>query len=225
MRGLDNDDDAADDGVGDTTATNAGVIQWVHAALADTSGTIEGFPTAAFDWNTFTYYSTYVLFHDVGGGTTDRLYVRDTNGAAKYYWDGPSGVDLVGGPRYDTVSSVHYVYVATTTGLVYRLIDDTALQTLTQDNTGNWAGAANPYACACTITTPLTIDAGQHLLGRHRQRQQGLDTREDQPRLGRSPHHVTAVISGAARRVDHGDTYLFMEAPRTSTRSTSRPRR
>jgi hypothetical protein len=154
----DDDDDSGADGVGDTAASNAAVIQWVHSAQSDTSGTIEGFPTAAFDWNTFTYYSTYVLYHDVAGGTADRIYVRNTNGNALYSWDGPSGADFIGTPRFDTVSSVHYVYVATTTGKVYRLIDN-GTSALTPDNTGSWAGANNPYDCACTIATPLTIDS------------------------------------------------------------------
>ncbi|HEY0706887.1 MAG TPA: LamG-like jellyroll fold domain-containing protein, partial [Polyangia bacterium] len=62
--GYDADDDATADGVGDTTGSDGAVVQWVKTAGTDTAGTIEGFPTAAFDWNTFTYYATYVAYHD-----------------------------------------------------------------------------------------------------------------------------------------------------------------
>ncbi|HEY4186509.1 MAG TPA: LamG-like jellyroll fold domain-containing protein [Polyangia bacterium] len=150
----DNDDDAGADGIGDTVATNAAVVQWVRAADSDTNGTIEGFPTAAFDWNTFTYYSTYVLYHDVDGGTADRIYVRDTNGNARYTWDGPSSADFIGTPRFNTVSSVHYVYVATNSGKVYRLIDNGS--SLALDGSAAWT--TNPYDCSCAIVTPLAMD-------------------------------------------------------------------
>ena len=55
------------DGIGNTPATNGAVVQFIRRAPNDTAGTIEGFPVAAFDWNTFAYYSTYVTFHDVSG--------------------------------------------------------------------------------------------------------------------------------------------------------------
>ncbi|HEY4188695.1 MAG TPA: LamG-like jellyroll fold domain-containing protein [Polyangia bacterium] len=149
----DDDDDSAANGIGDNTATNAAVIQWTNAALDDTSGTIEGFPIAAFDWNTFTYYATYASYHNVAGATSDRVYVRSSTGAAKYSWDGPAGENLIGAPRFDTVVvsmvTTHYVFVATTAGHVYRLIDNGSTS-LTTD----WT-----YNCSCTIITPLTLDA------------------------------------------------------------------
>ena len=96
------DDDAPDsDGTGNTLATNGAVVQFIRLAPNDTAGTIEGFPVAAFDWNTFAYYSTYVTFHDVSG-TVDRVYVRDATGAAKYSWSSASGENIVGTPRYVT---------------------------------------------------------------------------------------------------------------------------
>jgi len=211
--GYDNDDDANTDGVGDTAATNGAVIQWITAAESDTNGTIEGFPTAAFDWSTFTYYSTYVLFHDVDSGTADRIYVRDASGNAKYSWDGPSGADFVGAPRFDTVSSVHYVYVATSSGKVYRLIDNGS--SLAQDSTGNWASTNNPYDCSCTITTPLAMDSTNLYWG-------GILTSGSVNKvftLGRtsrsqptgSPLTTTALVSGAAPALwTSTDTYLFV---------------
>ena len=56
----------------------------------DTAGNIIGFPTAAFDWNTFTYYSTYVAFHNASGGTSDVIYVRDELGNPLYSWTVPT---------------------------------------------------------------------------------------------------------------------------------------
>ena len=151
------DDDANNDGVGDPTPSgNEAVVQFVRGAGTDTSGTVEGFPTAAFDWNTFAYYSTYVAFHDVSG-TVDRVYVRTQTGGAEYSWDTPSGEQIVGTPRWNTTGTTHYLFVATASGKVYRLIDNGT--SLVQDNSGSWAGAANPFDCGCTIVTPLTINA------------------------------------------------------------------
>ena len=209
----DNDDDSAADGIGDTVASNAAVIQWVHSAVADTNGIIEGFPTAAFDWNTFTYYSTYVTFHDVDSTTADRIYVRDTNGVAKYSWDTPTGVELIGSPRFDTVSSVHYVYVATTSGRVYRLIDTPGSSTLVADSASPWSSSY--YDCSCMITTPLTFDSTNLYWG-------GIKTADSNNYLwtlgkttktlaSSSPFQVTVVPSGAAPSLwTSGSTYAFL---------------
>jgi len=206
----DDDDDANNDGVGDNPATNGAVVQWSHASMADTSGTLEGFPAAAFDWNTFTYYSTYVLFHDVGGGTADRIYVRNTNGTALYSWDSPSGVDLVGTPRFDTVGGVHYVYTATSSGKVYRLIDNGSTS-LTQDTTGNWS--PGPFDCSCTISTPLGLDANNLYWGGTASGNNKIWTlgKTSRALASSSPLTVTTVISGAAPALwASGDTYAFM---------------
>jgi hypothetical protein len=205
------DDDSSSDGIGDNPATNAGVIQFVADVTTDTSGTLEGFPTAAFDWNSFAYYSTYASFHDPSA-TADRVYVRDATGAAKYSWDTPSGVDLIGTPIWDTVGAVHYVYVATTAGQVYRLIDNAVALSLTPDNTGSWAGANNPFDCGCTITTPLVLGATNLNWG-------GIATQQKIWTLGKatrsqpigSPLTVTPTISsGAPALWTSGDSYLFL---------------
>jgi hypothetical protein len=206
----DDDDDANNDGIGDNAATNGAVIQWTHAAMADTSGTLEGFPTAAFDWNTFTYYSTYVLYHDVGGGTADRIYVRSSNGTALYSWDSPSGVDLVGTPRFDTIGGVHYVYTATSSGKVYRLIDNGSTS-LTQDSSGNWA--SGPFDCGCTIATPLGLDTNSLYFGGTAGSNNKIWTlgKTSRALAPSSPLSVTAVISGTAPAIwSSGDTYAFM---------------
>ncbi|MEA2696950.1 MAG: hypothetical protein QOI66_1221 [Myxococcales bacterium] len=159
----DSDDDSTLDGVGDNSGTNGAVIQWIKSAQADTSGSIEGFPTAAFDWSSFSYYSTYVGYHD-SNGTADRVYVRTTTGAAAtatYYWESASGDDIIGSPRWDTVGGVHYVYVDTTSCKVYRLIDNTTNHTLLQDTVSPWDSTNNPYIypTGCTITSPLAQDS------------------------------------------------------------------
>ncbi len=156
------DDDADNNGVADSpgNGVNFGaVVQFARAADDDTSGSIEGFPTAAFDWNTFTYYSTYVAFHTAIGGA-DAVYVRDETGAPLYSWTVPSGETIIGTPKWNTVSSKHYLYVATTAGHVYRLVDNatgTTSGSLTLDASGAWA--TNPYNANGTITTPMTADA------------------------------------------------------------------
>ena len=194
------DDDANNDGIGDPSPTgNEAVVQFVRGAGTDTAGTVEGFPTAAFDWNTFAYYSTYVAFHDVSG-TVDRVYVRTQTGGAEYSWDTPSGEQIVGTPRWNTDVTTHYLYVATASGKVYRLIDNGT--SLVQDNSGSWAGAANPYICGCTIVTPLTVNTTNLYWG-------GINTSPVEQRIwtvsqstqGRpmgSPFTITPTITSAS---------------------------
>lgn len=158
------DDDANNDGVADSpgNGTNKGaVVQFTRAVEDDTAGSIIGFPTAAFDWSTFTYYSTYVAFHDASSGTNDVVYVRGSTGTALYSWTVPAaGETIIGTPQWTTVSSKHYLYVATNTGTatggkIYRLIDN-GTSSLVVDAT--W-GSSNPYACTCTIQSQLSLDA------------------------------------------------------------------
>jgi Concanavalin A-like lectin/glucanases superfamily/PA14 domain len=159
------DDDSGNDGLGDTPASNGAVVQFVRAAADDTAGTVVGFPTAAFDWNTFTYYSTYAAFHNASSGTSDAIYVRDESGNPLYAWTVPTaGETITGTPQWNSVTvgptTTHYLYVATSAGHVYRLIDTatgTTSGTLSPDVSGAWA--TNPYSCSCTIVTPLNLDA------------------------------------------------------------------
>ena len=171
------DNDTCVSGVcsGVPSSTNGAIVQFIRAAESDTDGTLVGFPTAAFDWSSFSYYSTYVTFHNASGGN-DTIYVRDESGNPLYAWtnsaDKISGTDetIVGTPQWMTDSSTgkHYVYVAVNgaaanTGGVYRLLDTTgssgslALDTSwVVSGTGSGAGY---YACQCTITSALTVDA------------------------------------------------------------------
>jgi fibronectin-binding autotransporter adhesin len=158
------DDDANNDGVADNPGTNGAVVQFIRGAASDTAGTLVGFPTAAFDWNTFTYYASYVAFHDASNGS-DVIYVRDQAGKPLYSWVDPTADETITGtPQWTTTGGTHYLYVAvngaaSNTGKVYRLIDSgtrTTSGTLTLDT--GWA-TSGAYSCGCTITSNLSMDA------------------------------------------------------------------
>ncbi|HVZ88724.1 MAG TPA: LamG domain-containing protein [Polyangia bacterium] len=158
------DDSSPVDGVGDNPSTNGAVVQFNRSVETDTAGSVIGFPTAAFDWNTFNYYSTYVAFHDASAGTNDTVYVRDETGAAQYSWTVPTAGETISGtPQWNSVTvgavTTHYLYVSTNgasagTGKIYRLVDDPTGKTLALDA----AWTTNPVSCGCTITTPLAED-------------------------------------------------------------------
>ena len=148
-------DTAPDDGVGDTG--NHAVAYWDYAVADDTAGTAQGFPTAAFDWTTFAFYSVYSVFDDVGGaGTADRIYVRDTNGTPVSSYDiANTDGNVVGTPLWTTESGQHVLYVATSKGKIFRLVD----------TAGTLALAASPWNSAFidatnvkSITTALVGD-------------------------------------------------------------------
>lgn len=124
---FDNDDDSIDNGVLTDAGEPAGgaLVQWVYTADIDMIGTIKGAPVPAFDWNTFTYYSTYVVMNQAPG-TSDTVYVLDVNGDVKPGYSFSPGVaagTITGYPFWDTEGGTHVLYFGTTTGLVYKLID------------------------------------------------------------------------------------------------------
>ena len=193
------DNDTTSDGIGDNSGSNGSVVQFVRAAVTDTKGTIEGLPTAAFDWNTFAYYSTYVAYHDAdASGTKDRIYVRQTDGsaaAASYYWEAPAGGTIVGTPRWYTSGS-HYVYVALASGSVYQLVDNTTAHTLSTTG-ASWT--TNPFTSATTITTPLSMDASNIYFGGTFSGNKvfGLKQSDGTPVTG-SPFPISAAVTSAA---------------------------
>jgi hypothetical protein len=152
------DDDVDGNGIGDTPGSNGAVVQYIRAADNNAAGTIVGLPTAAFDWSTFTYYSTYVAFNDASG-TAARIYVRDQLGNPRYQWEGPAGESIVGTPKWNTVAGTHYLFVAMASGKIYRLVDDGSSLVLAS----GWP--ANPYDCGCAVTTPLGSDASNIYFG------------------------------------------------------------
>jgi hypothetical protein len=141
---FDLDADTTHDNVADTATTPrfGSVVEWVGASPVDTAGTAVGFPTAAFDWNTFVSYGIYVSYKNVSGaGTADTLWLRNSDGSAAYSYSVPNtSGDLIGTPLWDTVNEttlgldvngdgdqadadLHVVYLATTTGHLIKLID------------------------------------------------------------------------------------------------------
>ena len=159
------DDDSDGNGIADsaTASSNGAVVEFVRAAEDDTAGTVIGFPTAAFDWSTFTYYSTYAAFHNAASGSKDVVYVRDELGNPLYSWTVPNaGETITGTPQWNTSGTTHFVYVATSAGKIYRLIDTatgTTSGTLLLDTVNSPWSTTNPFSCGCTISTPLGMDA------------------------------------------------------------------
>ena len=155
----DADDDSEPDGTGDTAngTGDEAVAQWLYRSYADTAGSIEGFPTTAFNWNTFAYWNTYVVYRDANG-STDRLYARDTDGVAEYSWDLPASVgDIVGTPRWTMEGSTHYVYVVTTFGYVYKLTDSGAAFAIVTAQA--WPYRNVTGGASATATAALSMDA------------------------------------------------------------------
>ncbi|HTB57330.1 MAG TPA: LamG-like jellyroll fold domain-containing protein [Polyangia bacterium] len=166
------DDDANNDGLADSPGNglNFGAVVQFTRAAAFGGGIFQGLPSAALDWNTFTYYSTYVVFRNQAG-SADVVYVRDEAGNPLYSWSTPTNMNIIGTPQWTstTVAGVttHYLYVAVTDSSgtnidkIYRLVDTgtgTTSGTLSLDPAWTALGA-NPYNCGCTIKSPASIDA------------------------------------------------------------------
>ncbi|MBI4712930.1 MAG: hypothetical protein HY762_06500 [Planctomycetes bacterium] len=148
-RDYDNDDN--DDGVADS---GGAVVMWLYRSVLDSAsaGGIQGFPTPAYDLNTYGYYSTYVVSRDLTGvGATDRIYALDVNGTITYTYDvaqTPYG-DIVGAPWWYTEGSTHTVYFGTTTGYLFRLIDTGSALNLS----ASW-----PFSVCDEITSAVISD-------------------------------------------------------------------
>jgi hypothetical protein len=174
---LDLDDDANGNGVLDgADPSNGAIVYWVYTAADDLEGQIEGFPTSAFDWDLYAWYSTYAAYKNVyGPNTASRIYVRDLNGDRRNYYEIPQADGEVIGlplwvtenetvpPAYDangdgdlTDTNVHAVYVATRKGKVFKLIDDGTGLSLPGSNSP-WS---TPFSSAevTAITSPLILD-------------------------------------------------------------------
>lgn len=194
------DDDLDENGIGNTSASDGAVVQFSRAAGSDFGGTIEGFPVAAFDWTTFAYYSTYIVYHDADPtGTKDRIYVRAADGSvisASYYWEAPAGERIVGSPRYVTSGSTHYIYVALASGKIYRLVDNSTAKTLTLAS--GWSSNPVSLGTPSTITTPLALDASNIYVGGTLSGNQRLWTVSQSAGTFGTPFAITPTITAAA---------------------------
>ena len=122
----DSDDDGDNNGAGE----NAGsVVSWVRALyqVPTTSGTAVGFPVVTFDWTTFDYHSTYLVYNNVNGTTTDRIYKREADGsasvnnvAAPYELDIGTD-DIVGQPRWTMSGSTYTVFLIDAKGKIHKI--------------------------------------------------------------------------------------------------------
>jgi hypothetical protein len=172
----DADGDSDGDNYGDiSTAPYYGsVIEWVNASPTDVSGVAAGFPTAAFDWNTFTWYGIYAAYKDTAGpGSNGILWMRNNDGTAAYSFTVPqSSGDIVSTPVWDAVNEVtlnldvngdgdktdtdvRIVYLATSLGHVIKLVDNGS--GLARPASGMWA-ADFTSTNVSTITSPLGND-------------------------------------------------------------------
>jgi hypothetical protein len=124
------------------------------------SGGVVGFPTAAFNWNNFSFWREYVTYTSyVGATTADTVLAMTADGGTKYSWQLPSAHgSLLGTPRWNTEGTspgTQYIYLITTTGYVYKVLDDgTQLATVSGWPYRNVTGGAN-----ATATSPLANDS------------------------------------------------------------------
>jgi hypothetical protein len=150
------------------------VVEWANAAPTDTAGISVGFPTAAFDWNTFSYYGVYVAYKQTAGvGTSSVLWNRNSDGSAAYSYTVPSADgDLIGTPYWDTINEttahvdangngnmtdtdVRIVYLATTGGEIIKLVDNGS--SLALPASGAWSAGFSDSNVS-TITSGLADD-------------------------------------------------------------------
>jgi hypothetical protein len=210
------EDTSPDDGVGDTG--NRAVLYWSYAVATDTAGAITGVPTAAFDWNTGAFYSTYAVFNDVSGAnTTDRIYVRDANGLPVSSYDiSDSNSSIVGTPLWTTESSVHVLYVATSAGKIYRLVDTAG--TLTA-STGTWAGGFSDGAVTA-ISSPMADD-GTNLYfgGTYSGANEVIGVSKSTKTVARHVGAAASVTATPSWKISSGVTYLFVGTAAASSQA------
>jgi hypothetical protein len=102
--------------------------------------------------------------------------------------------------------------VATTSGKVYRLVDNGS--SLTPDTASPWNGANNPFDCGCTINTPLAegtnnLYFGGNVSGTYKLWTVSTTSTTRQP-TG-SPLNTTAATNNTAPAIwTSGDTYVYL---------------
>jgi hypothetical protein len=213
----------------------------VLTAPTDTTGIAVGFPTAAFDWNTFTYYGVYVAYKDASGSSSV-LWNRNSDASAAYSFTVPSGDgDVIGTPYWDTINEttahvdangngnqtdtdVRIVYIATTGGHIIKLVDSGS--GLVQPTSGAWSSDFTDTNVA-TITSGLADDqtnlyfggtttvapAGPRVFGVQIAGGTGEAT------LVKNIGSVSTVNTTPAWTTSGGTTYVFLGSTATSSQS------
>ncbi|MBI2889594.1 MAG: hypothetical protein HYY13_02305, partial [Nitrospirae bacterium] len=183
---FESDNDANEDGTPDTVGGDA-VIQWTTSGYG-LGGEVVGFPTLAFDWNTYAPYAVYAAAKDISGPSTeDRIYLRDVAGNAVDEFDiADSEGDVLGTPVWDTkdetadfggcdmdnsggANTLHVLYVATgkpdpgSVARIFLLVDTgNALQL---PKSGCPWQAAYAHTSVDEITSPLIYDLNNLYFG------------------------------------------------------------
>jgi hypothetical protein len=236
---LDADGDSNDDNYGDALGSPyyGSVVEWVKASPSDTTGTLSGFPSAAFDWNTFSYYGVYASYNDVTGSPlgagADRLWVRNVDGSAKYYWDNdPANGNIVGTPKWDTVAEngldingdsdttdtgLHVVYIATANGHIIKLWDSgSALVRPPAPWNVDWTDSTN----VASITSGLIADATNLYFGCTASDGstwiRGLEIATNARTLARNVSTLSSVTATPSWKAYSGNTYLFVGSTASS---------
>jgi hypothetical protein len=207
------EDTSPDDGVGDVG--NHALALWTFKAT-DTAGSIAGYPTPAFDWTTFSYYTTYVAFNNYDGMGTGRVFARNSAGTTVSTVDIPSSAGtIVGTPLWDTQGGSHVLYVATSLGSIYRYVDTAGTLALASSP---WNSAFSSSTVAA-VTSPLITDGTNVYFG-------GTDNTGAKQIFGVSvagkalakniaTSQSAAVTSAPGWAVSSGSTYLFVAASST----------
>jgi hypothetical protein len=170
------------DNVADNSAAPrwGSVVEWSNASTTDTAGIATGYPVAAFDWNTFTYYGVYVAYKQTGGaGTSSILWNRNEDGTGHYSFTVPAADgDIVGAPVWTSVNEtktgadengnnnttdtdVRVVYIGTASGYIIKLIDD-GTQLVRPGTNSPWNSDFHDATNVASITSPL-VDDGTNL--------------------------------------------------------------
>ena len=212
------------------------VVEWAGASETDTAGTAVGFPTAAFDWNTFAFYGIYVAYKDTAGvGTADVVWMRNNDGSAAYSFSVPqTSGDIVGTPVWDSVNEttagvdangngnmtdtdVHVLYIGTSLGHIIKLVDNGSA--LLQPAGGPWASDFTSGSVS-TISSPLSEDGTNLYFGGT-----GGGTKvfavqiaggANEKTLQRNIGAVSAITATPTWTVFGGSTYVFLGSTATA---------
>ena len=236
------DADTYDDNVADSIVSPrfGSVVEWVAAEPVDTSGAAAGYPTAAFDWNTFQFYGIYVAYNNATA-STDTLWLRNGDGSAAYSFSLSSATDgsIVGTPWWDTVNEttagvdangngnqtdtdVRVVYIGTSTGHIIKLVDSGT--SLARPAAGPWSTDFTSSSVA-TISSPL-IEDGTNLYfggtdGSTATKIFGVQVAggANEKTLQKNIGSVSVVTACPSSTVYSGSTYAFLGSTATSSQA------